>query len=389
MTLTGGWWDDKNVLKLMDSSGDVFAVHPSCVIRRGLPVLVKFADWEKLVVEHARMSATPFLKNLRMNNVTILKQKRSDNEHDVLWGITLKVYGRWTDDKVDASIATTSRSARIAATLSPPCPYVQSNGASNLKSARYFGQNFFLSLHFLAAAGIAEETAILGGTGIVPFHDVHLVHDNWPTRVTVKEVCAEWCDVHRMDWLPLPKDAIFCMSTMSASGPMPLRNEGHPKRPLELQKSSARSPRWHSGVEPKRYKRSTNIEYVFDPFKEALERRERSFDVELLPSDVFNEIFGKFAARLIQSTTKADAETLLTLRLVSRGLRDAIDMECHAYLDRTCVAVKQAYATKRIADISDARTLLLSGRLHLRLIARNRRAKLRGVCALALARCGL
>ena len=116
---------------------------------------------------------------------------------------------------------------------------------------------------------------------------------------------------------------------------MPLRHEGHPKRPLELQTSSARSPRWRSGVEPKRSKRADNIEYVIDPLKNELKRRERTFDVGLLPCDVFNEIFGKFAARLIRSTVKADAETLLTLRLVSRGLRDAIDSECDAYLGRT------------------------------------------------------
>ena len=86
MTISDAWWDDKNVLKLMDSSGDVFAVHPSYVVRRGWPVLVEVATWEQLVVEHARITSTPFLKNLRMDNVTILERRRADGERDVLWG---------------------------------------------------------------------------------------------------------------------------------------------------------------------------------------------------------------------------------------------------------------------------------------------------------------
>lgn len=373
MTISDAWWDDKNVLKLMDSSGDVFAVHPSYVVRRGWPVLVEVATWEQLVVEHARITSTPFLKNLRMDNVTILERRRADGERDVLWGITLRVCASPLSDKIvvpaaaPASMDELKPGGMFKNFVNLTRPTVQSNGALDPIGFEHFGQNFFLSLHYVAASGIAEEHAMLSGVGIASMDDYNLVLTNLPTSVTGKNVCTRWCHMRRLDRLPRFEDALFCMSTMSAKGPMPLRHEGHPKRPLELQMSNARSPRWHGGIEPRRYKRRP-IEYVIDPLKNELKRRKRTFDVGLLPCDVFNEIFGTFAARLIQSTAKADAQTLLTLRLVSRGLRDTVDSECDAYLGRTRAAIQNAMNTKRIADIADARTLLLSGRLHLRLV---------------------
>ncbi len=400
------WWEKPTTLKLCNRDMGIFAVHDDSVVLRGEPIAVSLETWENMLVEHSRMTYLPFAKRMCLSNITVLRHRHDDGSADVLWGLTIEVTTSvWPSEAMRLTLPeglsnelkTNGKFATNCAHTVAPRLVALSSRRSSLASCA-FGRNFFIPLHFIAAQGVAQEYQVYTSVAPVAEAHMHVVHDVLPTSVSVNLICSTWPTLRRLDRLDSFGDFAFAISVEVPRGTMPMRHEGHPKRPSPLELDLARSPRLHVSTSAQNFVAamgavddapdidddlSTDDEFEAGKIKRFLPNTGKvveswsltptppptaraKFDVTALPCDVSSAIFTNFATLLAKSTCPDDAQTLLTLRLVSRGMRDSVDAACDGYLANVRGLVETAAWSKSLDDITEARQALHAGRLHLR-----------------------